>query len=337
MFERMKNVERCIWKDIMSAILLYFIWVAHLGAGSELLRVFLGNIANCGFFLASGFFAISDFPITITQYIKKCTVSLMLPYLCWAFLNIGFYFFLIDGNVEDLVSGFIMFLNPKPGVMSYAGALWFLVGLWYCKVIYQLMYCILKNKYLICMLCFLIFSIMDYLSKIGYSVLRPAYGLSLYYLFFYSLGVVLYPIFNRLYSRWKNKMYKREYILIMTLLLVGDGFIYFKGGQYIDNMLFTVIKLSWVTVSLIGISFFIDSSFLATVGRNTIILCGSEFMLKSIVPIACDMVNVKFEIKSPVACMLYVAVLFMLAGRFVIPFVRKNCTILTGAPCIIQV
>lgn len=94
--------ERCQWKDVTSGIVIYLIWVGHLGDYNPgNIRTFIGLFANPVFFMIAGFFAQTSELRPIPEMIKKNAVRLLLPYYGWGIINVVYYT-LLNGGVLPL-------------------------------------------------------------------------------------------------------------------------------------------------------------------------------------------------------------------------------------------
>lgn len=233
MTETVEGKGRCEWKDVTSAIVLFLIWVEHLGHYNVgPIRPFMALYANPIFFLISGFFAASGQKYKLRDFLKKNVKRLLIPYWGWAIINIIFY--ILQKNIEtadEIYYGIWQFIMCDLTKFRYGGTSWFLVGLFVCKMCYELLRRILKKEKLICIVCMGITLLMSVAIINGYPLLNSGYFRGIFWMFFYSLGPFFFPVFDKIHENigngWKDAQRQRALHWVSCLVLTILGGVYF--------------------------------------------------------------------------------------------------------------
>lgn len=338
--------ERCEWKDVTSAVVIFWIWVEHLGHYNVgLIRPFISRFANPVFFLVAGFFAANGRKYRYGEFVVRSVKRLLVPYGCWAVVNVVFWLF--QKNITDIKEirlGLWQYIVCDVTQFQYGGTAWFLIGLFVCKIVYEALRRLLRDVRLVSVVCLALTCVMTVMLVKEYPILNYGYTRGLYWLFFYSLGPIAFPIFNRLANKiqtnWGGVERKDRllYWLICGIFLVIAVQIYFGKteaiyiitNRYIRELVIQVVLPLILTIFTIILSFYIKGNVVAEVGRNTLILCGAESMIKSIIPMMAEMVGLCIKPTSTLGCMVFVMVCFALAYKLLFPLINKYFPVLAG-------
>lgn len=342
-----EKTERCEWKDITSAAVIFLIWVEHLGNYNVgPIRDFVTLYANPVFFMIAGFFADRASRYTFKNFFIKNVRRLLIPYVVWGGVNIAYWCLYKNVHTLEVVKeGVWQYVKCDIPYFKYGGTAWFLVGIFIAKMLYEILRRIFKNKYLVCVISFIIMLGMIVLQVKGYPVLNYGYTRGIYWLFFYSLGPIFFKLFNDIKNsidtKWKNQ--KRKAVCYHIIMCVMTGlmiYIYFYGvdicyqnlGAYTLQIAIQIIIPLLMTVFTIIATLYIKvgNYILAEIGRNTIVLCNTESMFKSLIPTLFSAVGISFAPQNCLSCMIYVAVCFGLSYKWLIPVINKYAPFMLG-------
>lgn len=320
--------ERVKWIDIAKFFGIFAIYLGHFGeqAGNAYNFVFTHHVAL--FFFISGCVENYNQEENILKYAWKKVKTIMVPF--WVFAVLSAIVAVIYKNYQWLYAKPLI-VEVLRGVVRntyVAASLWFLT----CLFVMQIMFALIKKlkyKWLIFVACIGIYFIA--IRGLDHSPLyQPSWyynvDSALYYIVYYAIGYLIYPYVVELFKldTWKKKIL----FAITGVLSVAYSTGMFFGVDMLSYLhfpewlqLFTPIL---VTCVLIWTYFVIarliqDVSILAEIGQNTLYLCGSEYMIKIIVPNLLSAFGLATYLVSPMGTYLYVGALLLLANKFLVP------------------
>lgn len=332
------------WKDIAQALTLFLIQVAHCGEYENvgLIRDYIGNFANPCFFLLAGMFVKPSKNQSFYIFLRKNISRLIIPYFLWALINAVFYSLLNNWGGADTANAalpFLLFMVPK---YKFGGTLWFLVGLFTCRLAYFIIDYFTNNKFVNVLITVFISIVLVGLSTSLFPFLmESAFTRGLIWMSFYAIGRISFPYFNwinlNIFSCDNNKKSKIIFGLIYLAVTYMCAILYFKGINIIEisnsailQEIFRNTVIGFVlSVHLIITSMFIKTKTMAYIGRHTMILCGTESMLKSLVIIPYSF-GILFQPKSSLEVFIYVIFLYIFSYKIIFPLIDNNFNILNG-------
>jgi fucose 4-O-acetylase-like acetyltransferase len=306
---------RIEWVDVFRFLGIWAIYVGHFGtaAGKAFPFVFTYHVPM--FFFAAGFFSSRYSTETSASFIRKKTLQLMLPYVFFSMMAL--VVFTLQNNwgaaeVRDAVTSFAFGIRNQ----VYAGSLWFIPCLYLVIVID---YFVLKIFRL---------PVFSLAVSIGAFIMtqsllpnnpaqNPSWFLNLdsalYYYIYYSFGRAFFPYLNKEQASLKSRL-PESLLIIMTIAMAA--IIYLTGSDWLFGKLvlqFPVIsafELSYsvfnVFMALILIYFnvlaaklFAHVLFFGELGRETLILCGTEDVLKSVFMQLLEMLRLRVDLINP--------------------------------------
>lgn len=321
--------ERCQWKDVTSGIVIYLIWVEHLGDYNPgNIRTFIGLFANPVFFMIAGFFAQTSELRPIPEMIKKNAVRLLLPYYGWGIINVVYYTLLNGGGIAFVLRGIVRFLQCDLTLFEYGGSSWFLIGLFEARVLYDLMRRRINNQIVLCSLLLLINLIMTVFIAKGYPVLNTGYLRGIYWSFFYSLGPLFFPIFNRIkrdIQEWRTvqKTEKLIFGLLLLILTIISAIFFLEdsthlvtfGTPFVNVVIWQDVLPLIFSTNLIWMTLFVKWNFWERIGKNTLLFCVGESIIKSLASFIIYMVGLSLRLDNAVTCLMYVFCIYWIADK----------------------
>lgn len=335
--------KRIVWKDVFCGLGIILIYLGHLGnTGVGNIRPFIGLFANPIFFCSGGFFIHSSMEKrSFSKWLVFNVDSLLIPYLGWSLINTFFYSILSGSDLYETLSVLKSYILCDFKYFQFAGTVWFLNGLFVCRIFYYLLNRILKHKFFI-LLFFLIFDLL----YLWFYKSQPSNGYvrGIFYGIWLCLGDIFYPHLEKVHTiicQDQSLNINKLKIILLEVLLLGIG-IWAWFEQY--KLLYRYMNIYYVlifqqlilpffltTMLLIGCMFF-QTSFLTSIGGNTIILCGSEGILKAL---GAAMINIfgadsTKALQNPIICYIYIFGIIAFANRYIFKEINTYFPALCG-------
>jgi len=221
----------------------------------------------------------------------------------------------------------------------FAGSLWFLTCLFVIAILFDVIARISKkfigSKWSFCALgisivLFICCNLLLSPPKLFFNV-----DSALYYILFYAIGNLIFPYIKiKKYLLLKPKS-KAVFIAFTFVSFVITGFVYFKGANYLLKLLpfsfpqyirifFPVIRaLMIIYLIFIAVKFLTNMKLFAKMGQETLIFCGTEQIIKIIVPSIFAMLGLSARYTTPLVACFYIVFLLVVSHFTLVPFVNK--------------
>lgn len=341
----MDNSKRVKWIDVFRFLGIWAIYIGHLGPAAGKLYPFVFIYHVPLFFFAAGFF----FPHlnqSMVDFVKKQTLRLILPYAFFSLIALTVFTLTNNWGWPDVKFSAVTFLLGIRNQVQ-AGSLWFIPCLYIIVVFNFIVYKLFKTKYA-CML-FALLALVVSQYGLGFNPLvTPSWifniDSALYYYSFYMLGAVLFPILLRTGSL-------QEYSLLewfLTLLAIGITLMcYFHGSariydglqismngieryQITQTALNTLIILTVIYSNVFFAKLFSEVVLFGKLGRETLILCGTENVLKLVLPQILVMIGLTLSIPNSWVAVIFSLLCLTVSQYTVIPFLNLYFPKLVG-------
>lgn len=325
--------KRITWIDTLKFIGMYSIYVGHFLSLTGLSYAFIFAYGVQVFFFVSGFFAVSQKEYSFSQTFLHRVRSLLVPYVCFSVLAVIVISIQNNYGLEQvlpLVKQTVLGMrNQTPAI-----ALWFLPALFIMQILYDLLYRFCrKNKWIVFLISMVIYiAVAIWVDPIGQPKWIFSLDSALYFFPFYAMGPLLYPFLN---FDWKNCSIQKKcglgilgsFILCVTLCIYFAKMLPFYQLCK-DIPLFPVLYPFFTACVLIGFLYilarFLDVfPLLRRMGQKTLYFCGSETILKIIVPELFGICGLPFTLNNPLSVYLYGLMLMFLGYFVLIPVEEK--------------
>ena len=320
--------DRIKYLDVAKFIGIFCIFLGHFGtsAGNAYWFVFTFHVPL--FFFLSGCAENLSADIPLYKYVLKNIKTILIPCYLFAIISVVLQCVFTNTHVEVLPS-LIQILKGCIRNHFFASGLWFLTCLFVIKIVFYILRKLLKFKVLVLLVC-LAFYFVAQLVITPKPIITPNMPYNIdsacYYIVFYAIG---YCCFGAIRSVFALDSTAKK----IGCILVGIASFAFSSALFFGKNLFyffasnTIIYLIDCLFSpLIIISFvLVVSKLMETVnlfvelGRNTLFLCGSEHIIKSLVPICLQIIGLEINLPNPVAAYIYTFVLLILSYKICIP------------------
>lgn len=316
--------RRIQWIDVAKGIGIYAIWIGHMGsvAGMSYEYVFQWHV-NLFFFLSG----------CVENYNKRTGINNIIHK--YKSLLIPFYIFAIQSIIVDILYSnsvgrhyieYWLKVVLKGGVRNQfmAVSLWFLTGLFAVEVLFIIFrYLFKNNKVLLLGGTVILFLLSIFVIKPNPKWLYN-FDSAFYYLIFYVIGYFVFPYLLKLINRriWFNLVGIASCLYNVLIFMRKDGLpmpgtsyaAYYGVGGGIRA--FAGIA-AFIYVSVI----FEDLEFFKDFGKNSLYLCGLEYIWKTI----CSEILYFFGITIPtgegyaLGYLLYIFILMWICNNYVVP------------------
>lgn len=312
---------RTLWIDSLKAIAIFWIYLGHFGDnGKQLYQLAFSFHIPLFFFISGIFYKRCESLSDLLSIIRNGFTKLMIPYFAFSIISLAF-FSLYNNSTFDQFKEMSLQILPAIRNQIFAGSLWFLPCLYVMIVIYSLILLTIRNKHIIFIICFIIFAISTKL-KIGFV---PALFLNidsaLLYIIYYALGAYLSK-----YIRTTDLNTQCVYSKVVLYSVTAVSFIvfiysYFFGAGSIYSSIQSEsmrILLSFVVTVLLFVPNIVLSKYMTLtpileIGRYTLVLCGTEQLIKTLIYSTFNMFGMSIYLHNPVDTIVYTLICLLIS------------------------
>lgn len=297
---------------------MFYIYLGHFGPAAGKLYPFVFSFHVPLFFFISGlFYKRSEEIATSLQIIKRSFIKIILPYAIFSVVGIAVYTLKWNLPSERILE---MLVNALMGIRNQVPitSLWFLPALFIVICYYTLANLLLRNAVVIFVTSLVIYCLTPLWGKQMPSVIFNMDS-ALHYLCYFSFGVL---ISNKVKYDWPARYEEKGQVIILFVILLS--FIYFAYAyQYgtfskfknITNPEVRYFIYFFVTcfmfIPSIAMSYWINIEQFKELGRNSLLLCGTEQITKVILTTIFAMIGINVQIKDPLQAVLFAAACFV--------------------------
>lgn len=332
--------KRVKWVDTLKALGILAVYLGHFADNAGRMYSFVFAYHVPLFFFVSGFFAHNKKDETILQSVKNKFLQLMIPYFGFVIITAIIYSLCMDVSMSDmLIQGLLGIRNQL-----FAKSLWFLPCLFVMSVIYSLILRVVKKKNFALIVAIIVFVITQTLfakSPSGYPSWFWNIDSALYYLIFYAIGAVLYSYLKN-FSYRSLSLYKKIAVSgFLLLCILVTGVVYLKGSgviySFVGTDFFLILWALKIAVPILLIFANILLScvlqnlpILNSIGRSTLVLCGTEQAIKVLIPTVLTMFSIPVKMHSPLATLLYAIICVTVNQYTLVRIINKYIPVLRG-------
>lgn len=291
----METSERIGWIDTLRFLGIFAIYLGHLGNQAGYFYPFVFRYHVPLFFFISGAMEVFTKPdISFAEYSLKKFKTIVLPYFFFGFISIVLIFLSGSATLAKISETALQYLLGIRNQL-FAPALWFLPCLFVISLLFFGCKKIFKNRWVLLLLGLGALVISETLLP-HRPVVQPSWfwnvDSALYYFFYFTLGHALFPYMRQLLSSKSNlarlsfgisailvSLYAGTLILGKDVLAAGLKFIP-GSGPFV--LVLGSLSLIWFNVFLAQLLSSI--SLFKQLGRDTLYLCGSEQIIRHLVP-----------------------------------------------------
>jgi len=321
-------IKRLHWVDVAKCFGIFAIYLGHCGvaAGNAYEFVFSHHVPL--FFLLSGCMESKSEIEPVHKVAAKVLKQILLPWLVCCILSMITSALLFNDQLGTMKN---MLLAVAKGTIRnsfIAGSLWFLPCLTVMKILFSVIRR-LKNKPLILLTCVAIFWVTQYVLPKN-PLEQPSWAFNidsaLYYLIYYAIGYVGFPLICSALEP-KTQLGK-VFLAVSGIAAFGYSALLFFGKNlfgFVNNLPYIgafepVLKaLCVIWLYFILAHMCQNVVIFQSIGRNTLYLCGGEFVANSIFQQLLGALGLGLNLITPMAAVCYISVVLVLANRFFVP------------------
>jgi fucose 4-O-acetylase-like acetyltransferase len=309
------NTDRIAWVDVFKFLGIWAIYIGHFGEAGGKVYPFVFTYHVPMFFFAAGFFAMraqKDDPITV---LKKKTLQLMAPYAVFSLLAL--IFFAVQEN-WDILQTRDAALALASGIRGkiVAGSLWFLPCLYLIIIGDYFVMRLFKSQVIAFITSIGTFLITQTLLPHNPAI-QPSWFLNLdsalYFYIYYSLGGLLFPLLKRDVTITSRRILLNAwtaFAFAVTVITYFQTPAWFFGkltalipALATFNLAFPIlgvlIALTIIYCNIVAAKLLAHIPLLGNLGRETLIFCATEDVIKQIISLSLAMINLKVRLISP--------------------------------------
>lgn len=322
------NRSRINWLDTAKFIGIFCIYLGHFSTDAGISYPFVFAFHVPLFFFLSGCAESLGRPNTIKGYFLKNIKKILIPFYLFCLLSV-LMTYLYQNCATDIGLNLLLILKGAIRNTFLAGGLWFLSCLFVVKCLFFLIRRFIKKPYLvisICLVCFLF-------SLIGFTPSMPGnphwvYNIdsALYYILFYMIGFYCFPFLHKFLLL--DSLYKKVAAGILFVLctfyalatLFGHNLLSFLNINIFASSLESALSALILIGFILGLSKILeDVPLFVAIGQNTLYLCGSEYLIKTLLPLAFQLVGLNIAVQNPLSSYVYTMALLIICQHSLVP------------------
>lgn len=309
--------ERIAWIDIAKLLGIIAVFCGHLGTGTGNLHdfVFLYHVPL--FFFVSGIFAVHLESLSFKEALKKRFEQIIVPYIFFVMLTM---FVIIMTNEKDFITYLKYVKQFIWGIRNqmYANSLWFFSCLFCMSALFEVLRRLLKRKSLIlpAVICIYVLSVTIFPNRPDrqpswiFNIDSACFYL-IYYLFGYLVSGFLQKPMRETGSGWRKAVSVTGIAVLVCYAVsvyTGDDIIarliYGKlpAASEVYNIFRTMLL---IFLNLLAARLLAGFDRLAKAGKQTLWLCGNEFVVKQIFDTAAGVFGWQITVLSAFAAVIY--------------------------------
>ena len=341
-----QDKQRIRWVDVLKFLGIWAIYIGHFEESPTLINfVFIYHIPL--FFFTAGFFS-SKGNGSIFDFIKKKTWQLMLPYAFFSILKLVFYTIQIILDVPeilDIAKSLALGVRNTP----YVGSLWFIPCLYVMIIFDYIISKLFGNKKINLFISIGIF-IFSQTPLMHNPITEPSWifniDSAMYYYIFYTLGNVLFPLLNKSMKTRLDKVGQAT-LIVLSVSITGIAYLFgmpWMMGHIIRilpfvnaHILFQDIFLILIILAIIYFNItvakgFQRSNFMSNIGKETLILCGTEEILKISIIQILQIFDISVGLYTPFMVMIYALFCLIISYFTFIKILNRHFPYVIGKP-----
>ena len=321
--------KRVEWLDIAKFLGIFSIYLGHLGEVSGLSCSFVNCYHVSLFFFLSGCTMTFDKSVSFLSFLKKKVKTLIIPFFSFAFLSLILMLIETNEAISDIGSYIKIIAFGCIRNTYFASSLWFLTALFVIEILFWVLR---KIKFPVVVLAI---SLIARFAGVKIITGSPDVDLwhffnwdcALYYLIFFAAGFYSYKILSVLFEL-DSKKKRIWFTVILILTAVFAALVFARKSYVMDNTSIKYLsEIISIARTLVLITFFLFLSrilsgvpLLAGLGRETLYLCGSEWIIRTLFHNFLCVFGFGTELFGVLVAYAHSFVLIVVGAKILIPF-----------------
>lgn len=320
--------NRIKYLDIAKFIGIFCIFLGHFGSSAGYAYEFVFNFHVPLFFFLSGCTESLSSDITWHKYILKNIKNILIPFYLFAIISVVIQC-IFTNTYTGIPQDLIHILKGCIRNHFFAGGLWFLTCLFVIKIVFYFLRKLLKLKVLLLIVGF-VFYLIAQLVITPKPIVNPHMPYNIdsacYYIVFYALGYCCFGIidsflaFDNVLKKVLGGTIGAIAFAFSAALFFGKNLFYFFGVNTILYLISCLLSPIIVITLILIVSRFLESvDVFVKIGENTLFMCGSEHIIKLIVPSCLQIVGLSINYPNPISAYIYTFALLFLCYKCLVP------------------
>lgn len=327
--------KRIQWIDVAKFLGIFSIYLGHLDAGLSFNFVFSYHVPL--FFLISGCMENLNVEKNFIKYFLIKVKKILIPFFVFSLIAIVIKIIETNASTTEVKNMLILLLKGNIRNTFFAGSLWFLSCLFVMEILFYIIKKV-KFKPLILLICLGLFVISNILI-VPKPIFSPHFiyniDSALYYIIYYAIGFILFPYIQKLF-KLNNIKYKIFFavsgifsFLYSACVFLGKDYLEIKQLDFITfNNIYVIFEPVIKALIIIWLMFIIakileNNSILNKIGKETLYLCGSEYIIKTIIICFVGILGLNITLSNSLSCYIYTFLLLILVSRYLVPIEKK--------------
>ena len=320
--------KRIKYIDVAKFIGIFCIFLGHFGSSAGYAYAFVFSFHVPLFFFLSGCTENLGSDIPWYKYVWKNIKNILIPFYLFALISVVIQCVLTNTYTEVLPN-LICILKGCIRNQFFASSLWFLTCLFVIKIVFYSLRKLLKYKILLLLVCLAFYIIAQLVIKPA-PIIAPHMPYNIdsacYYIVFYGLGYCCFEIVHSILA-FDNVLKKiiggavgAISFAFSAALFFGKNLLDYLGANTILNLISYLLTPLIVIAFVLIISRIVENAdVFVEIGKNTLFLCGSEYIIKLLVVICLQIIGLDIYFLNPMAVYIYTFALLLLSQKALVP------------------
>lgn len=323
--------------DTIKFLLIFSIFIFHCESPAGNFYPFVNLYQVSIFFLVSGFWALNRIDKSPLQFICNAFKKYLVYWLFWVIIYTAYY---TIANSLSAGNAFELFIRYFSGVRATGiWGMWFTPAFFFVSFVYFLfskgIAKVFKvQKKALAWICCAFFFVVHYVTEYFYKIPQKlifSLGFVPEYLFYFSLGAVVYIYISACKPKMKQSVFLRGINCLITLCSFVYFLMYFfkkdtliwwwlpnvLGGKLSFLSDLVTILLMYSFISCMARCFCCD--FTSKIGNNTLGLCHCEAFVKEILMCVGNLIGLSIKVTNPIEVLIFAFVALVFGCYVVLP------------------
>lgn len=327
MGETVLKKERIPYVDVLKFLGIFAIYIGHFLDAGGFAHDFVFQYHVPLFFFISGCMVTVEKDRKFFSYFGHKVQTIVIPWLFFALLAVIIKVLDSNQNISHVREYLKLILLGCERNNFIAAGLWFLTCLFVMSVAFHIIKKV-RSKILMFVICVLLLLLQQ--GAFGFAL--PGFlnfwniNSAMYYLLYYCLGYVLFPYIHKFLTTG-SVMTNSAMVVTGIFAAAFSALLFF--GKNLFGFLYNVPFLKYfapVFVACIVIWLNVLAAYclrnvgqFQRIGRTTLYLCGSEFLVKTLVFRTAELFGLNIQVLTPLAVYIYTYILLVITYKFLVP------------------
>lgn len=327
MGENVLKKERIPYVDVLKFLGIFAIYIGHFLDAGGFAHDFVFQYHVPLFFFISGCMVTVEKTRKFFPYFIHKVQTILLPWLFFALLAVIVKVLDNNQNISHIREYLKLIVLGCERNNFIAAGLWFLTCLFVMSIAFHIIQKV-RSKILMLIICVLLLLLQQGALGVRMPGFFNVWNISsaMYYLLYYCLGYVLFPYIHK-FLKTGSVVTNSAMVVTGIFAAAFSALLFF--GKNLFGFLYDVPFLKYfapVLVACIVIWLNVLAAYclrnvqlFQNIGRTTLYLCGSEFLVKTLVFRTAELFGLNIQVLTPLAVYIYTYILLVITYKFLVP------------------